>query len=1042
MAINLTDALNAATTKGKLADAKQVYLNGDTKNLQQTYEETSTHFGTLDNRSTQMEKAIQDISATGGASTANAVSYNNSTSKLEAITSQGAIDELATKKLDKESILQESGEAEDKVMSQKATTTAIADETTRAKVAEEAIIYDVSAHNSGVVFESLSALLSSSNLSTLIPTSVRHGGMSIKFIKSIPAIYFVTKTDGVEKIPSGGIELESASLIVTGVYNSTELDDFSTLPADIGNSTKYYYAVSGETTTYTTWKIVKWFGQSKKYVQYHLMNTSWSTNVNDWQDYGNVMIDSKNLTSSEISKDGYQLVRHLVNSCYEDGTTAISASNFFNIYDIYPNSIIDSLIMMSPYWDLTFGFVRLYDSNFKCVKEFNFKEGTLVGNNYYRLVVNTDDYNDVTYFSVRGESFLYLDIYRKNIMPSVDYLSNVKLIYNPTTYLNQLDSTSGSYDVALLNDTTIRNMFKLSSADLAVIGSNILYLYCNVPVGQYQGSLGVTDGTNSISNLKPINYSKFRDYTYKSEVFFIVDISSLNKENGLVFTINNFRGGDVRMFTHKWDNINSVPVAPDKKVRGLYEIYDNFSWTPNTTFPTIYDAINAVKEGGTLILPTGTYPVKSFSASIPSICINKDITIEGSRDTRILGGHLISEAEQYNSNADVYVTDINSAEYGYAKNDYFWIYQDGIADSYTAVVAKEMTEKYHKRTHRLPYCTRLWNVGSIEAVVNATRPSWYVDTTNNKLYFRAVTGSNISQNPIVVARDEFDHDYGHENNTALYISPLVKNITLRNLKIMYGKLMVGAVGKLTAENVEIIGVTGVSAGLGFAPSAKRARFIRCEVAGCAGDAVSGGTFNGPMGGRDYYFTPAKPFVSGVQIVLDSIWVHDNADDGITEHGTFSWQIKDSLIEYNGVSGSTVAGGDSDYINCIFRKNAWKSIERGGFQNMANDDNGHCTLINCVGIDNYASADFLVRATTGKQSYTTFIGCKSVQTEDKASISYGYDGINPADVKGFLCDSGSSNHMICSDCTSNRNTPVQKGASSDVKIINGSPLVIE
>lgn len=44
-------------------------------------------------------------------------------------------------------------------------------------------IYDVSAHNNGAVFESLSVLLNSSNLSTLIPTSVRHGGMSIRFIQ-------------------------------------------------------------------------------------------------------------------------------------------------------------------------------------------------------------------------------------------------------------------------------------------------------------------------------------------------------------------------------------------------------------------------------------------------------------------------------------------------------------------------------------------------------------------------------------------------------------------------------------------------------------------------------------------------------------------------------------------------------------------------------------------------------------------------------------------------------------------------------------------
>lgn len=49
---------------------------------------------------------------------------------------------------------------------------------------ESGIVYDVSANNDGAVFESLQALLSSSNLSTLIPTSVRHGGMSIRFIQS------------------------------------------------------------------------------------------------------------------------------------------------------------------------------------------------------------------------------------------------------------------------------------------------------------------------------------------------------------------------------------------------------------------------------------------------------------------------------------------------------------------------------------------------------------------------------------------------------------------------------------------------------------------------------------------------------------------------------------------------------------------------------------------------------------------------------------------------------------------------------------------
>lgn len=48
---------------------------------------------------------------------------------------------------------------------------------------ESEVIYDVSAHNNGAVFESLSALLSDSNLSTLIPSTVRCGGMSIRFIQ-------------------------------------------------------------------------------------------------------------------------------------------------------------------------------------------------------------------------------------------------------------------------------------------------------------------------------------------------------------------------------------------------------------------------------------------------------------------------------------------------------------------------------------------------------------------------------------------------------------------------------------------------------------------------------------------------------------------------------------------------------------------------------------------------------------------------------------------------------------------------------------------
>lgn len=175
--INVTAPLHAATKQGKLAAAREVFMDGDKETLQQIGDKTH-----------QLEDAVKDITVSGGASTANAVSYNNETSEMTAVTAQGAIDELAAKnksqdttiaakaeksdvqasvselkaknasqdaeiakkansadvtslmqteqsrinaelgkKFDKESILQESGEAEDKVMSQKAVSTKLSD---------------------------------------------------------------------------------------------------------------------------------------------------------------------------------------------------------------------------------------------------------------------------------------------------------------------------------------------------------------------------------------------------------------------------------------------------------------------------------------------------------------------------------------------------------------------------------------------------------------------------------------------------------------------------------------------------------------------------------------------------------------------------------------------------------------------------------------------------------------------------------------------------------------------------------------------------
>lgn len=93
---------------------------------------------------------------------------------------KSATDTLLGDKVSKTDITQSTGTSETAVMSQKAVSDIVNE-------LESQVIYDVTANNDGVTFGSLSALLSDENLSTLIPSTVRCGGMSIRFIQgSVP----------------------------------------------------------------------------------------------------------------------------------------------------------------------------------------------------------------------------------------------------------------------------------------------------------------------------------------------------------------------------------------------------------------------------------------------------------------------------------------------------------------------------------------------------------------------------------------------------------------------------------------------------------------------------------------------------------------------------------------------------------------------------------------------------------------------------------------------------------------------------------------
>ena len=181
--INMNDTIVSILSKEVLSE---VNIRGNYYNINKYIEDTKSLFqiylNKLNAKHESLSRTVQSIAVTGGANTATNVTYNNNVSGLNAENVQDAINEV-----------------------------------------NNMVIYDVSVHNNGVVFESLSALLSSSNLSTLIPTSIRYGGMTIRFIQSLDNKYvqYILKTDSWSTDPNSW---ERYNDVTTNNQTDSDLD--------------------------------------------------------------------------------------------------------------------------------------------------------------------------------------------------------------------------------------------------------------------------------------------------------------------------------------------------------------------------------------------------------------------------------------------------------------------------------------------------------------------------------------------------------------------------------------------------------------------------------------------------------------------------------------------------------------------------------------------------------------------------------------------------------------------------------------------------
>lgn len=107
MSINLTDEIEVKTKKGKLGAAKQIFLEGDSQNVQKEIEGINSRHDTLNTKHESLSKTVQGIAATGGASTATNVTYDNTNSGMAAENIQDAVDKLAKEKADSSDVTEQ-----------------------------------------------------------------------------------------------------------------------------------------------------------------------------------------------------------------------------------------------------------------------------------------------------------------------------------------------------------------------------------------------------------------------------------------------------------------------------------------------------------------------------------------------------------------------------------------------------------------------------------------------------------------------------------------------------------------------------------------------------------------------------------------------------------------------------------------------------------------------------------------------------------------------------------------------------------------------
>lgn len=323
-----------------------------------------------------------------------------------------------------------------------------------------------------------------------------------------------------------------------------------------------------------------------------------------------------------------------------------------------------------------------------------------------------------------------------------------------------------------------------------------------------------------------------------------------------------------------------------------------------------------------------------------------------------------------------------------------WAYLDGRSDPRTAIAAAERHPLHRGRSHRLlDVCKLVKTTATTLAAAcaeidagGASNPKAWPDTANGLLYRYGEAGD--------ADKCYLDPAEGlislNGQTTTIYETCGILNII--GLEVRYGGIDLRPFRAHYLDEVRAIGARS------NVVNYKNLRFGTLETA-CGGsqDQLNGDGLNGGSGAK----MPAG----------QSLYTHDNWDDGESCHGAGSVRMTYALAEYNGGGGITPAAGvDAIYLGGISRNN--QAFGRGNYKRAqcfvtaAPDgaDGGGDAAGTLAGVDTHAVFMNFVTygGTTGFADSSETAGqtnnrasCYNCFAYDYASNGFGFD------VSGYL-----------------------------------------